>query len=63
MCVYMNIYTYKLFLDVDECESNPCKNGGICEDGTNSYTCICLPGYTGHDCETGSMIKLKTVEK
>ena len=41
------------FLDIDECESNPCKNGGTCKDGENSYTCTCVPGYTGHDCETG----------
>ena len=42
-------------LDIDDCESNPCKNGGCCIDGVDSYTCICSPGYTGHDCETGQM--------
>ena len=44
------------FLDIDECESKPCKNGGACEDGENSYTCTCAPGYTGNDCETGNVI-------
>ena len=44
------------FLDIDECESNPCKNGGACEEGENSYTCTCAPGYIGHDCETGNVI-------
>ena len=44
------------FLDIDECGSNPCKNGGTCGDGIFSYTCTCVPGYTGHDCETGDMI-------
>jgi len=39
-------------LDIDDCVSNPCQNGGSCEDGINSYTCTCVAGYTGHDCET-----------
>lgn len=33
--------------DVDECSSDPCRNGGICIDQLNSYYCQCLPGYTG----------------
>lgn len=28
-------------VNVDECESQPCQNGGHCEDATNSYTCRC----------------------
>ena len=43
------------FLDIDECESNPCKNGGTCDEGINSYTCTCVQRYTGHDCETGDI--------
>ena len=42
-----------IFLDIDECESNPCANRGTCIDGINSFTCSCVKGYTGHDCETG----------
>jgi len=38
--------------DIDECESDPCKHAGTCVDGIDSYTCTCIPGYTGHDCET-----------
>jgi len=41
------------FADFDECESFPCQNGGACTDGVNSYTCTCLPGYTGPQCQTG----------
>lgn len=31
---------------------DPCQHGGICNDGLNSYTCNCMPGYTGNNCET-----------
>jgi len=41
------------FVDVNECESNPCQNGGSCTDNVNSYSCACVDGYTGTNCETG----------
>ena len=40
-------------LDIDECSTNPCNNGATCTDGINAYTCTCLVGYTGTDCQTG----------
>ena len=40
------------FVDVDECASSPCQNGGGCTDGVNGYTCDCVQGYTGNSCET-----------
>ena len=43
-----------LFSDVNECESEPCQNGATCVDGINAYTCECVKGYTGHDCEKGT---------
>ncbi|XP_078696559.1 sushi, von Willebrand factor type A, EGF and pentraxin domain-containing protein 1-like isoform X3 [Branchiostoma floridae x Branchiostoma belcheri] len=36
---------------VNECESNPCQNGGSCVDHINTFTCLCTPGYTGINCE------------
>lgn len=27
--------------DIDECDSSPCQNGGICTSGVNNYTCNC----------------------
>uniref|UniRef100_A0A8C1SG62 Neurocan n=1 Tax=Cyprinus carpio TaxID=7962 RepID=A0A8C1SG62_CYPCA len=37
--------------DVDECQSNPCENGGTCIDKEDSYVCLCLPSYSGDRCE------------
>ena len=56
-----------IFSEINECDSAPCKNGGTCkeEDGgvtsragfekdvEEFYTCVCKPGYTGKNCETG----------
>ena len=39
-------------LEIDRCASSPCKNGGTCVDGINSYTCLCKLGYTGDHCES-----------
>lgn len=39
-------------INIDECASVPCQNGGVCTDGVNSYTCTCPSGYTGLNCET-----------
>nr|XP_054763104.1 exoglucanase A-like [Lytechinus pictus] len=37
--------------DINECSSDPCRNGGTCIDGINSYTCSCRTGYTGNICD------------
>lgn len=39
--------------DIDECQSNPCRNGATCIDGLNTFTCLCLPSYVGALCEQG----------
>ena len=38
-------------LDIDECVSDPCLNGGVCEDLTGSFSCICTQGFSGERCE------------
>ena len=39
-----------IFSDIDNCDPNPCVNGGVCTDGINSYTCTCAEGYNGNNC-------------
>lgn len=41
--------------ELDECSSNPCQNGGACKDLVNGYSCECLPGYVGTECEIGML--------
>ncbi|KAK7145498.1 hypothetical protein R3I93_013280 [Phoxinus phoxinus] len=38
-------------VNVNECESAPCGNGGTCEDLVNAFHCWCPPGFTGVVCE------------
>ena len=44
--------------DIDECAPNPCQNGGTCTDKVNAYTCNCLAGYQGTNCETSKYITM-----
>lgn len=36
---------------VPTCEPNPCRNEGRCVEESDSYTCECLEGFSGSDCE------------
>ena len=44
------------FPDVNDCMPDSCENGGNCTDMVNEYTCICVLGYTGADCETSKLL-------
>lgn len=37
----------KCEVDIDECDSAPCQNGGLCKDGMEDFQCQCRPGYLG----------------
>ncbi|XP_078687088.1 uncharacterized protein LOC144919502 [Branchiostoma floridae x Branchiostoma belcheri] len=38
-------------VDIDECLSTPCKNNATCSNLENAYSCACVPGFTGTDCD------------
>ena len=44
---------FGLSLDVNECVSKPCRNGGTCENLQGSYRCKCKAGFLGKHCEIG----------
>ncbi|CAD5113578.1 DgyrCDS2741 [Dimorphilus gyrociliatus] len=44
-------------MDGDECQPNPCKNGATCKDLQSNYTCQCLDGFSGKDCEIEAEVK------
>ena len=58
--VINNLLRYFL-IELDECDPDPCLNGGTCVDGIRNYTCNCasftvdnvLIYHTGRHCGTG----------
>ncbi|XP_052258974.1 mucin-like protein isoform X1 [Dreissena polymorpha] len=46
-----NVTTPTPTTDINECASNPCKNGSTCNDRINNYTCTCAPGLAGQNCD------------
>ena len=42
---------YQCEMNIDDCASDPCKNGGQCVDGVAEYECRCKPGFQGFTCE------------
>ncbi|KAJ8256466.1 hypothetical protein COCON_G00186180 [Conger conger] len=38
--------------DVDECEGDPCQNGGTCVNHLGGFTCHCARGFSGKHCHS-----------
>lgn len=38
-------------INVDDCQGDPCLNGGTCVDHVNRFRCQCVPGYVGLLCQ------------
>ena len=39
-------------INIDECDSFPCKHLGACIDVVGSYTCSCQVGWAGENCQS-----------
>lgn len=35
---------------IDQCQDQPCHNGGTCESGPGWFRCVCAQGFSGPDC-------------
>lgn len=44
------------FTDINECDTNPCENGGLCTNSKGSFTCSCLGGWRGPACNQGKFL-------
>lgn len=38
--------------EINECDSNPCHNNGVCTDLLAAYSCSCTEDYAGPQCDT-----------
>jgi hypothetical protein len=38
-------------LEINNCASNPCNNGGICLNAKDDYECACQGGFSGKNCD------------
>uniref|UniRef100_A0A8C8SHP1 Coagulation factor IX n=1 Tax=Pelusios castaneus TaxID=367368 RepID=A0A8C8SHP1_9SAUR len=50
---------WKVYIDGDQCNPNPCKNGARCVDEIGSYVCWCPAGFEGRNCELDSTCATK----
>lgn len=54
-CCFCFIYLFCNFWiwlsDVNDCEKQPCKNGGQCRDLDGDYSCQCPSPYVGKQCQ------------
>lgn len=50
-------------VNINECASVTCLNGGFCHDELNAFTCICPAGFTGTFCETPISTEIRRTER
>ena len=36
--------------NINDCENEPCNNGGHCKDQVNGFSCDCIDGWAGETC-------------
>ncbi|CAJ1081012.1 LOW QUALITY PROTEIN: hyaluronan-binding protein 2-like [Xyrichtys novacula] len=45
-------WLYELLDVTDQCDPNPCLNGGSCDTAAGGFICVCPERYTGKKCQT-----------
>ena len=51
--ILITFYLLLLVLEIDLCADSPCENNATCQNFKTYYTCTCLAGFQGVNCETG----------
>ncbi|KAJ8376185.1 hypothetical protein SKAU_G00067650 [Synaphobranchus kaupii] len=52
MCDCMSGFTgHRCELELDECQSNPCQNGGYCRNMVDRFQCVCDMSFAGEVCQ------------
>ena len=54
-CHCFQEFSFNCFPFKNACAKKPCKNKATCQAGftDRDYQCLCIPGFTGRDCENG----------
>ena len=55
---YEDIISFCFITDL--CRGTPCENDGTCIEDEDDYTCTCVPGFTGRNCQTSNEASLWT---
>ena len=58
MLCHVTVVGHRCEMNVDECSSGPCSNGGECVDLVDGFKCICPLGYTGAQCQVSKHINI-----
>ena len=61
-CYIHHTKLYLFSLDIDECSTKPCQNGGTCSNLVGGYRCTCAVGFRGTNCTIGSGTKNCTLQ-
>ena len=48
ICESAGIYFIEIFLDINECQTNPCDVNANCTNIDGGYVCSCHMGYEGN---------------
>lgn len=59
MCQYLSPFVLSVS-DINECEAEPCRNGGICTDLVANYSCECPGEYMGRNCQHSKCYNVTT---